>query len=67
MRHKLYRVETNLISIPIDFYEVHMFVTLTADVMFVNGIVFPTTLSSKIILFTVEHISSSTTAQLNFF
>ena len=58
------RVETEFIPIPRDFYELHKFVTLTADVMFVNGIAFLTTLSRKIRMFTAEHIPTRTGPQL---
>jgi hypothetical protein len=36
----------------------HHFVTLTADIMYVNGVAFLNTLSRKISLQTVEHIQS---------
>ena len=36
--------------IPKDFYKLHHFVTLTADIMYVNGVAFLTTLSRKISL-----------------
>ena len=49
-------------SIPRYFYGLHKFVTLTADVMFVNGIPFLVTLSRKIRLFTVEFLPSRTAA-----
>ena len=41
------------------------FVTLTVDIMYVNGVAFLTTLSRKIKLQTVEHIQSGTAALLN--
>ena len=44
VRQKIERVDTEFIPIPYDFYELHKFVTLNADVMFVNGVVFLTTL-----------------------
>ena len=59
------RVETdNLGSIPRDFYWMHKFVTLTSDLMFVNGIEILTTLSRKIRLFSAEHVKIHTAAQL---
>ena len=39
-RQKPERVDPEYIGIPRDFYELHKFVTLTTDVMFVNGIAF---------------------------
>ena len=42
----------------------HYFVTLTADVMFVNGIPFFTTLSWDIRFGTAEHVPSRTAKQL---
>ena len=44
-RQKPERVDPEYIGIPRDFYELHKFVTLIADVTFVNGIAFLTTLS----------------------
>ena len=43
----------------------HHFVMLTANIMFVNGITFLTTLSRKIKLQTVEHIQSQTAMLLS--
>ena len=64
-RQKLERVDPEYIGIPRDFYELHKFVILTADVMFVNGIAFLTTLSRDIRLFTCEHVPSCTAKQLS--
>ena len=47
------------------FHRLHKFVTLTADVMFVNGIAFLTRLSRKIRLLNVEHVKTHTAAQLS--
>ena len=47
-------------SIPDDVYRLYRFVTLTADVMFVNGVSFLITLSRRIKLYTVEHIPNHT-------
>ena len=58
------RVEPEYLVTPRDFYELHYFVTLTADVMFVSGTGFLTTLSRGIKLFTVEHTPSRTAANL---
>ena len=60
MRHKPDRVEMELTQIPRDLYELHKFVTLTEDVIFVNGIEFLTTLSRKIKFLAVEHIPPHT-------
>ena len=51
--------------IPKDFYELHHFVTLTADVMFVNGIPFLVTRSRDIRMNTVEFLPSCTAKQLS--
>jgi len=51
-------VEAQFIKIPRDFYELHRFVTLAADVMFVNGIPFLTTRSRDIKFRTIEWLSS---------
>ena len=42
---------------PRDFYELYKFVTVTSDMMFVNGISFLGTLSRDIIIFNAEHLS----------
>ena len=51
--------------IPKDFYELHHFVTLTADVMFVNGIPFLVTCSRDIRMNTVKCLPSRTAKQLS--
>ena len=48
VRQRPERVETEYLGIPRDFYRLHHFVTLTADVMFVNGLAFFTTLGRDI-------------------
>ena len=60
------RVETEepMYYVPRYFYGLHQFVTLTTDVVFVNGVPFLVTLSQKIRLFTVELIPSRTYVQL---
>jgi hypothetical protein len=50
VRKKPERVQGGIIKIPKDFYKLHHFVTLTADIMYVNGVPFLTTLSRKISL-----------------
>ena len=52
VRNQPTRVETGTEHIPNDFHWLEQFVTLTDDVMFLNGVAFLTTLSSKIILVT---------------
>ena len=48
-----------------EFYELHKFVTLAADVMFVNDVQFLVTLSRDIILFIAEFLPSCTAKQLS--
>ena len=67
VRYKPDRVELDLNQTPIYFYELHKFVTLATDLMFVNVIAFLTTLSRKIILLTVEHIPFHTAAQISIY
>ena len=50
VRKKPERVQGDIIQIPKDFYKLHRFVTLTADIMYVNGVPFLTTSSRKISL-----------------
>ena len=59
-RQKLKRVREEYIKTPRDFYRLNKFVTLTADVIFVNSIPFLVTLSGNIILITVEHVATRT-------
>ena len=65
VRQKPDRVETKESSIPQYFYGLHKFLTLTADVMFVNSVPFLVTLSCKIRLLTVEFLPSRTAAKLS--
>jgi len=65
VRKKPERVEPEYTEIPKDFYVLHRFVTLTADVMFVNGIPFLITRSRDIRLNTVEFLPSRTAKQLS--
>ena len=48
IRQRPERIEPEYVGIPRDFYKLHHFVTLTADVMFVNGLAFFTTLGRDI-------------------
>jgi hypothetical protein len=59
------RVEAAVGRIPDDFHRLHKFVVLTADVMFVNGMAFLTTLLRKLRLATVEQLPSHTATQLS--
>ena len=51
--------------VPRDFYELHRFVTLTEDVMFVSGIPFLVTLSGDIKIISAEFLPSRTAKQLS--
>lgn len=64
-RAKPDRVNTEQMSIPRDFYELHKFVTLCGDVMFVNGVAFLCTSSRDIRFFTAEHVPNRTAKQLS--
>ena len=59
------RVDPEFTRILKDFYELHHFVTLTADVMFVNGIPFLVTRSRYIRMNTVKFLPSCTAKQLS--
>ena len=58
-------MEPEYLEIPDDFRKLHRYVTLTGDVMFVNGYPFLVTLSRNIRLFTVELLPSRTAKQLS--
>ena len=58
------RVVEEYMKMPRDFYQLHKFVTLSADVMFVNGIPFLITFSRNIRLITAEHVPTRTARQL---
>ncbi len=55
-RTKPTRVTPTVVSVPRDFYKLHRFVTLSADVMFVNGLPFLTTVSENIEFLTAEFL-----------
>jgi hypothetical protein len=59
------QVEAEPGRIPDDFNGLHRLFVITADVMFVNGIAFLTTLSQKLRLSTVEQLPSRTAMQLS--
>ncbi len=52
--HKPEHVEVKTGCIPGNFHQLHQFVVLTADIMFVNGITFLTMLSQKLQLARVK-------------
>ncbi len=51
-------------QIPRDFVQLHKYVTLVADVMFVNGLSFLVTSLQSLSLVTIEHLPSRTTKRL---
>ena len=65
VRHKPEHVTTDYVAIPRGFLAFHRFVSLLADVMFVNNLTFLITLSRGIKFLTVEYISSSTSKELS--
>jgi len=64
VRQRPERIEPEYLGIPRDFYRLHHFVTLTADVMFVNGLAFFTSLGRDIRFGTAEHVPSWAAKQL---
>eukprot|EP00957_Ditylum_brightwellii_P085801 6526689-Ditylum_brightwellii.AAC.1 len=64
VRHRPEQIEPEYLGIPRNFYHLHHFVVPTADVMFVNGLAFFTTLGRDIRFETAEHIPSRTAKQL---
>jgi hypothetical protein len=65
IRRKPEQVEAEPGCIPDDFHRLHQFVGLTADVMFVNGIVVLTTLSKKLRLDTAKQLPLRMATQLS--
>ena len=65
MGQKPKRGHGDILSIPNEFYQLHHYMTLSADVMFINGVTFLTTLSREIKLQTVEHIQTRTVTLLS--
>ncbi len=57
-------VRVKYVQIPWDFVQLHKYVTLVADVMFVNGLPFLVTSSQGISLVTIEHLQSRTAKHL---
>jgi hypothetical protein len=64
VRQRPERIEPEYLGNRRDFYRLHHFVTLTTDVMFVNGLAFFTTLGRDIRFGTAEHVPSRTAKQL---
>jgi hypothetical protein len=54
-------VRVKYVKIPWNFVQLHKYVTLVADVMFVNGLPFLVTSSRGLSLVTIEHLQSRTT------
>ena len=59
------RTDVGAVEVPRGIYNQHSFITLAADVMFVNGVKFLVTLSRQIRLRTTEHISTRNASQLS--
>ncbi len=64
IRTKPEHVRIEYVQIPPDFVELHKYVTLVADVMLVNGLLFLVTSSRGISLVTIEYIKSRTAKRL---
>ena len=64
IRTKPEHVRIEYVQIPRDFVELHNYVTLVADVMFVNGLPFLVTSSRGISLVTIEYLPSRTAKRL---
>ena len=64
-RQKPKRVVPEYMGIPWELYERHKYVTLTVDVMFVNGIAFLVSLSRGIRIHTYEHVPNLKALQLS--
>jgi hypothetical protein len=63
-RTKPERVRVKYVQIPRDFVQLHKYVTLVADVMFVNGLPFLVTSLRGLSLVTIEHVPSRTAKRL---
>ena len=59
------RVVMDFISVPNNFLKLHKFVTLVADMIFVNAAPLLVTMPHGIKFFTVEHIPTHTAKQLS--
>ncbi len=58
-------VRVDYLEIPRDIIDMHKYVTLVADVMFVNGLPFLVSSSRKISLVTIEYLPSQTAKRLS--
>jgi hypothetical protein len=63
-RTKPEHVRVEYVQIPRDFVQLHKYVTLVADVMFVNGLPFLVTSLRGLSLVTIEHLPSRTAKRL---
>ncbi len=63
-RTKPKRVQVKYVQIPWDFVQLHKYVTLVMDVMFMNGLPFLVTSSQGLSLVTIEHLQSRTAKRL---
>jgi hypothetical protein len=61
---KVLRVKEQRVAIPREFYKMHKMVTITADVMFINGVLFLVTFSRKIKFRTAEFVPKRTAKSL---
>ena len=64
VRQRPERVIPEYLNVPREFYHLHHFFTLTADIMFVNGLPFLGTFSRDISFGTAKHVPSRTDKQL---
>jgi len=64
-RKKPEHVRVDYVKIPRDLVDMHKYVTLVADVMFVNGLPFLVTSSRGISLVTIEYLPSQTAKRLS--
>jgi hypothetical protein len=65
VRKKPDRVVMDYVVVPREFMKLHKYVTLVADVMFVNGIAFLVTISRGIKFVTTKHVPTRTAKQLS--
>ncbi len=63
-RTKPERVQVEYVQIPWDCVQLHKYITLVADVMFVNGLPFLVTFLQGLSLVTIEHLQSRTAKHL---
>jgi hypothetical protein len=66
VRRKPERVWMDYVDIPRAILDMHLHVTLVADVMFVNGVPFLVSASCYINLIRIEHAPHCTTAKLGY-